>query len=367
MRPAARFCIVWAVALVGILVLVAAFNALMDPYLVIGAPRIAGINLHKEHFTTHHEMVKTYEVERYRPVTVLLGTSRVDVGLDPADPDWPKAMRPVFNYGIGGTDLHLILANLREAAATGRLRNAYILLDFELFFSPDNKQPTADTRRLLVLPDGAPNPHRRWRRAHDLFLSTLTLHTLEDSVADLLEQRARDPIDIAPDGYPSDGLLEQALRSDGARAMFLAKGREYTRKSDAAAAALAARGWKLANLDEVREIVAFCRGKGIRLTLMLPPYDAGMLRIFRDAGLGRAYAEWKHALKGIAAASNGTVALWDFSDPTAYTAEAGPRPGERDFHSRYFWEYAHFKKSLGGLMIARMTGHGIPGFGVLVK
>ena len=56
----ARFCRIWSGALIALLALVAAFNLVVDPYLVFGMPRIAGFNALKPGAETHERMVKTY-------------------------------------------------------------------------------------------------------------------------------------------------------------------------------------------------------------------------------------------------------------------------------------------------------------------
>ena len=48
-----RFCQVWLAALLAVVALVGAINALIDPYLVIGAPRIAGLNAVKPEVELH--------------------------------------------------------------------------------------------------------------------------------------------------------------------------------------------------------------------------------------------------------------------------------------------------------------------------
>jgi len=58
---------------------VAVFNA-CDPYLVLGAPRIVGLNARKPAVDTQQRLMKAYDVLRAAPNTVILGGSRVDLG-----------------------------------------------------------------------------------------------------------------------------------------------------------------------------------------------------------------------------------------------------------------------------------------------
>lgn len=97
-----RFSLTWLAALLCLLLAISGLNALVDPYEVFGAARIAGINEFKPAAKNHMMLAKTYQVEREHPVTVLLGSSRVLIGLDPASQWFPPRMRPVYDFGVPG-------------------------------------------------------------------------------------------------------------------------------------------------------------------------------------------------------------------------------------------------------------------------
>src|SRR6185503_14067163 len=103
---------------------------------------------------------------RISPATVLLGNSRVEVGLDPESPIVPDPFVPVFNAAEAGRDLFTAGRLLQEAIARGRLKQVVVGLDFPDFLErPDNGPPLSrplseDERRLLLTRDGQPNPDR---------------------------------------------------------------------------------------------------------------------------------------------------------------------------------------------------------------
>ena len=66
MDPQRRFLLTWAALLLAILVLVAGFNAVVNPYDLFDLPRIAGINVLKPAIKNHAALTKTYQVERVR-------------------------------------------------------------------------------------------------------------------------------------------------------------------------------------------------------------------------------------------------------------------------------------------------------------
>src|SRR5580692_11287462 len=97
----------WALGLLTIAAVLAGFNCLMDPYLVLGMPRIGSFNARKPSVYAQEALIKTYDVLRARPRTLILGASRVDFGIDALQPTWPIAARPVYNLAVRGASPYM--------------------------------------------------------------------------------------------------------------------------------------------------------------------------------------------------------------------------------------------------------------------
>src|SRR3981081_1181722 len=89
-----RFLRFWTLACIVLVAVVVAFDAAINPYLLFGVPRIAGFNARKPAVDTRERLMKAYDVLRAAPNTLLLGSSRVDLGLDAQDPAWQARGRP---------------------------------------------------------------------------------------------------------------------------------------------------------------------------------------------------------------------------------------------------------------------------------
>src|SRR5229473_1615186 len=139
MTPSRRFCLIWLISLPLLLLLVGGINFLIDPYDVFGSVRMVGLNQFKPQAKNHMMLAKTHQVARVQPVTVLVGSSRVLIGLDAKSPWLAPSLRPVYNYGVPGVGTYANYRSLQEAFWGGRLKNALILLDFENFLSPDQE------------------------------------------------------------------------------------------------------------------------------------------------------------------------------------------------------------------------------------
>jgi hypothetical protein len=366
MRGPRSFLLAWVISLAVLAVLVAMVNLVVDPYEVFGTPRIAGVSRFKPITRNHALLAKTFQVARTRPVTVLIGSSPVHIGIDAAALAWPAAMEPVYNYGIPGAyETSTSLLTLQEAVATGAVKNAVVFLDFQNFFSPENPDPDLleDERRFRFAADGAANPDSRLKRAEDMFLAVGTMGALLDSVTTIASQERANVLNLAPDGSGTEADFIDAARTDGMHELFAQKDAFEAERARKVAAVMADWRGTLPDMDAVAAIVAFARGHGINLTLVIAPHHADALEIYWRAGLWPRVEQLKVELTTLAAQGGG-VTLWDFLDYSSFATEPVPPASDRRTPTSWFWEPTHFKKQLGEIMIQRMFGSGAPAFGV---
>jgi hypothetical protein len=366
MESPRAFLRTWITGLAGLALLVGVINLCVDPYDVFGMPRIAGISLRKPVTKNHAMLAKTFQVARAHPLTVLIGSSSVHVGVDAAAPTWPAALRPVYNYGIPGAyETSTSLRTLQEAVATGGVRNAVVFLDFQNFFSPENPDPAlleAD-RRFRFLPDGMPNPDSRLQRANDMFLSIGTMGALLDSLTTVALQRQSNVLNLAADGSGTEADFIHAARSDGMHDLFAQKDAFEAKRAEKVARIMARWRGTLPDIDAVAAIIAFARAHDVKLTLVIGPHHVDAVELYWRAGLWPRVEQLKRELTTLVAAQAGAVTLWDFLDYSSFNTEPIPEAGDRRTPTSWFWEPTHFKKQLGEVMIQRMFGTDAPSFG----
>src|ERR1700722_20903284 len=285
-----RFLWVWAMTLLVLLALVAGLNAVINPYEVFAWQRIPGLNGYKPGTRNHVALAKAYQVERARPVTVILGTSRAYLAMDAASPVWPEADRPVYNYGTMGVNMSEVLfRELRQAWGTGRLRHAVAILDVPGFLPPDPPLGHGpDQRRLIFLDDGAPNPDRKAQYLNDAFLSVLTMGALVDSVRTVLARNGGATVlNLRPEGAaPAADLLDVA-RAEGMNALFTQKDEYDLSQVGAFKRVLADWHGPMPNMGILRDMIAFCLRHDVTLTLVLGSSHVDQMEIYRKAGLWR--------------------------------------------------------------------------------
>ena len=139
----------FALALGGFLalppILLAAFVVAVDPYCVFGSPSWAGINAVRPNYESNIFTAKPSQVRRIRPAAVALGSSRVEVGLDPRHPGWVNSR--TFNFGLPGSTSYEVMLALLHAQKVGQpLKQAVVGLDFygfNIFFPRAREQQKA--------------------------------------------------------------------------------------------------------------------------------------------------------------------------------------------------------------------------------
>jgi hypothetical protein len=354
----ARFLLLWSTALLAMLALVAGFNAAINPYETFAWQRFPGINEYKPGTRNHVALAKAYQIERAQPVTVILGTSRAYLAMDAASPVWPKADRPVYNYGTPGSNMSEVLfRELRQAWATGRLRHAVAILDVPAFLAPDpplSRGP--DEKRLLFLDDGRSNPDRPAQYLNDAFLSVLTMGALVDSVHTLLARNGGATVlDLRPDGTATAADFIDVARAEGMNALFTQKDAyDLTRIADFRRVLTDWHG-PMPNIGILRNMIEFCLQHDVTLTLILGSSHADQLEIYRQAGLWPYIEKLKVDLAQLVAnAHSESITAWDFVEYAPYTTEAVPPQGDRVTRLRWFWEPVHFQRALGEIMLQRV-------------
>lgn len=379
-----RYLFTWLLATVLILIGIATFNLVVDPYGVFRLVDTPGFNSVKPAAPSRGPLTKAIQVLRVRPQTLILGNSRAELGLDPNHPAWPQNAKPVYNAALPGTGTatslrylqHVLAANAGNPSALPK--RVVWGVDF-MDFLTDPKKPMvpraahpvdAESRRLKF----STAADRMNQNVRDYAESTLTLAALMDSVQTLASQRNPYAVDLTPQGFNPMRDYLKITADEGYWSVFQQKDQAntiaYLRRPKSI---LSAGGLTSEPLEDFKQVLSLCRQHGITLQLFIYPYHAHLQEIIRVTGLWPTFENWKSALTQLLAQeamASGSEAyeLWDFSGFNALTSETIPDKSDHRATMRWYWEGGHFKSELGGRMLERMLASGPQNsdFGVLL-
>jgi hypothetical protein len=366
------------------ILLAAAANFVIDPYGLYRYIDREGFNHRKPKAPVTGYLVKPYVVERVRPKTLLLGSSRVEMAVDPESPAWPAAAHPVYNMALPASALYEAVRSLQHVLSVNRPETVVLGLDFFSFLvvKPENhapqaapREPTEFEKRLLVNADGSRNSLYQMQRARDFASALFSLDALANSGLTVALQKNGDQPNATALGFNTMQEYPSFVRRDGHHTMFRQVAGGYLTNY--------MRSWKSIyypgtatsrEFELLRRMVGLCRANGTRLLLYVHPNHAHVLESYRIAGLWPAFEEWKRALVKLVAEETAAhpagapIELWDFGGYDDITSE--PVPKVRGRAMQWYWEAGHYKREVGDFVVARMLakdsrgGTAPSGFGV---
>ena len=363
-----RFLVIWLLAAVVFAAAVLALNVAVDPYGILGTPRVGGLTSEKLAAAERPRLTKPYLVEQTVPAgpwsTLVIGASNADVGFDPNSAAWPAEARPVFNLAIDGADPDIQARFLQHALATAQPKLVLIGLSLEdamVFPVTRRLSAAASTQyvfesRMRVRADGSPNPGYARARLEDFAFATFSSQALTDSLTTLLRQNDPERTHETAQGLNSAGSFARWVRTEGSYSLVMNKDREKTPQLLT---------WSFdpkTTTAGIGAMIRDSRAKGARVIVFIMPGYVDQMEILRQAGATPLFEQWKRDVVLVVEQAGGAepVPLWDFSGYSPYTTETLPGPGDMKAPLRWFWEFVHFRAALGDLMVQRMLGTGGP-------
>jgi hypothetical protein len=361
-HQAKLFIKTWRGACLTWVIIIAALNTAVDPYLIVGTPRYFRFNAHKPAVETQERLMKAYDAVRAAPNTITLGSSRVDWGLDAEDPAWPAQHRPVYTLALAGSDPYAAHRYLQHLLAQRRVSLVVLGLDFEhVTIVPKTNRfsdPESESRLVVTL-DGDVNTHSTGQHVRDILQATLSLNALTDSMATLAANWRSESPDIVSGNWVTAVNLPAAEPGAYARLVLAEMGFVTWYRGNGERMPI-----NPLVMADVQGIVELALSNGAPVILVINPVYVDALEIMDLSGYWGTFESWKRQLTAMAAKynglSDGKVVLWDFTDYDDYSTELLPI-SQGALH--WFFDCGHASKALGDAVIRRIFGAGDPSFG----
>lgn len=326
-KPYRRFNIALSVFAASTALGVGLFNAIIDPYGLVNSPEVSGINRFKPEQITRVRMFKAAAVSRIQPRSLLMGSSRADIGLDPSHPAL-ATVGPGYNLGLSGANMHEVRQYFEHALFNQPdLEVVVIGLDFFMFNEFKHDEGDFNLERLKQH-HPAPN---------DLLNGLFSLDALESSVQTLRYNLRPSPsalYDATGRRYQFGELPSSSEKRFQQMTTRLLETRGYYQDYDLSQE-------YLADLEAVVDLAA---QHDIELHLFISPAHATLMESLYQAGFWPEYEAWKEALVAIAP-------IWNFAGYNSITTE-----NIGDDMVNYV-DSSHYSKAVGDLILDRMLDY----------
>jgi len=348
----------------GALLFVIAVNALVNPFNLYDGLRIRGVNDYKYRLIKHQRLTKPAEILRLHPDCLILGTSRIQIGLDPAHPGWGQCR--VYNLALNRSGIYESMRYYQHAAALQRPRK--VVLELDQVYGHETTGGFEE-ERLLVKADGSPNPMWWRKHAYDIWTGLASLEALRASwqtVFPFYQRRSAGP----EDGFWEYTPVDEKMLRHGQRNLFrkteldaFARPRDQGRPPDFRSAAVVPRAEDSYGKGHqyLRAILRQAHLDGTQMFLIFAPQHARYWNRYLESGRWGTFEARKRMTVFInedeaRLANREPFPLWDFSGFNTYTTEPVPPADDRVTRMRWHWEGTHFTKELGDRVLDRVLG-----------
>jgi hypothetical protein len=327
----------WVGTALLVIVLVGVVNAVVDPYGLFGWYDARGFNQQKEGVRNRIRHVKALELPLRKPRTVLLGSSRVHDGLDPAHPLLQDAA-PVYNLAVEMCRVHEALQYLRHALVQSDVKRVVIGLDFFMFNSRERTNRTFEPA--LV--------GREVGMRDYVTTALLSRDALDDSITTVRTSRNQpDRREFLSNGFRPGNMVFYKV-ADYQKLHY------YTNWIFLTSSPQATKYYADMALDadvfaEFGALLDLCRDRGLDCRLYINPAHATLDgEAIRAAGLAGPMEEWRRRITHIAGEHR--IPLWDFGGYNSITEEPVATP------MKYYWDSSHFTVGVGNWILTRVMG-----------
>jgi len=345
-------------------------NLSVDPYGMFHLWDKPGFNQNRPAQFNRVRLMKAYDVRRLAPKVIVLGSSRVHLGIRMSHPGWPEAAASRYNLAFDGATAKEMYLYLRHAYVAGPVKLVVLGLDsyhplavparvrpdFDpaLLFASENRWPSlhvvGEDLRILASAGTLQESWRTWRAQSDPIANWFAADG--QRVGEAFFRRSGESFVEQGPRFYFDQINKDEVR-------FQLDWRIPTTTRAKAAPPIAVD--PLTSLDYIGKIVEFCREHEIDLRIFLTPSHAYQFEITAAAGGWAAVEHGKQALVNLLATDaqnnpdKAPIPLYDFNQYSIVTTEAPPARGSHD-EMHFYWDSSHFKEIVGDWVLDRIFG-----------
>lgn len=292
--------------------------------------------------------VKPYQVLNTSPFTLLVGNSRVEIGMPDEHPFYQG--KPVYNMGLPGASINMqysyALYSINNNSSVKQVVISVDFLDFtsreeEIILSPVDQ----DWRwRLKGFSSESFADIRRYTSERISMLFSQS--AIFDSIKTVAAQKSN-VNSLNRFGFNDGRLYHFHVKNEGFGALYRQKEQELDKRLSSQNLVFTEKSYHLRTLEKfINELIK----KEIKVYLFINPYQYPYLNKLSQYNLDSHFENWKIQLAKLAARYN--LNLYDFAIYSPIVTETIVSPSSKNIdHSKYFWEPSHYRPALGELIL----------------
>ncbi|QEZ88619.1 hypothetical protein ACIB15232_0448 [Aliarcobacter cibarius] len=316
-----------------VIISVCIINYIVDPY------GIYNTNFFKNKPFSDLQMriVKAVNTEEIKPASIILGTSRAEIAINP---NHKYFLQPAYNLAVSGSTLYESKLFLKNAIKSGKLEQVLLVADWRMF----------NEEKMRKVPDIDNYFDPFFKYAY-----LLNFKTLKNSYATIKNKDGREQHYY--NGQMDNFFLTEYINISGGHLKVMNNDEKtyyekFTKNNTY-------KDTKKSSLDDFRDILEMCYENNIKLDVVFGPSHIRQWESF-DYHLGiDSFYDWKKSVVNIVddiskKYSRPPFKIVDFSIYHPLTAEEVPT--DPSVKMEYHFEGSHYKEKLANIMLDRLSG-----------
>ena len=341
-----RYLIICAISFVSFLLIGIGFVWLVDPYGLNESSFLENFP-RKTAASDKGRNIKSYQVENIKPQTLIIGNSRVELGLPPKHNYYSGT---TFNMGLPGASVLMQYDyGWHAIKASGSIKKVILAVDFTDFLSKDNSEQTWDGnwqfRLKHRLSDGQKNIPFNIARAEEQLGFVFSQDALVDSLFTVAQQN-KDVNALSENGFNDARLYVSLVRAEGFNALYVQKQQQLKVRLSNPDLKINSDSTAFVALSE---FLALAKSQNIEIVMFVNPYQKPYLDLLEELALTDELWSWKQLISEIA--KQHQVEFYDFAILSWPVEAAPPLDSHIPTDNLYFWEPSHYKQSFGTLIL----------------
>ncbi|SVB09293.1 uncharacterized protein METZ01_LOCUS162147, partial [marine metagenome] len=351
-----KFLIIFFLSVGQVLLLIGGFNWWIDPYDIYHPAEYKSNNL--VWMSKQLRLAKAYRVRQLRPQGIVIGASTSQLGINPNHPGWGENVYPRYNLALPGANLYESFRYFQHSQALSPQKQILIGLDFISFNIFTQLSDDFNESYMVVSREG---------KRQDYFLTDLviTLFSLSAIKASQKKMFYRGEGTHLSNGTEFSEEVDSQSRNNRSAMMWSATKTVSRLLMPPPAHRFCLDDGTRTNssFQYLRQILETAKESKADVRLFIQPAHVYLLEVLKVMGLMEDYEKWQYRLIDLVEdvdkkyPKNKKFSLWDFSGYNSVTMDEVPPAEEPKRPMDWYYDVAHFKKSLGDMIQDRVFNY----------